>query len=200
MSDHSRPAMLPIFILANGKSRRFGAPKSEAQLGERRLIEWVYDRVRPQTHGPVMINSNHQIAMQRQVEHVPDVLENGYGPLAGVHAAMHWAQQRDYRELVTVTVDTPFLPHTLISTLLTAGAPSHAASGDRKHPLIAVWRSSSVADLEVELQADRCSAHAWLERCGARSVDFESEDGMDPFFNINTEADLEIARNHLHTS
>ena len=38
----------------------------------------------------------------------------------------------------------------------------------------------------------------WANEIGVKTIDFEHENNKDPFFNINTEEDLENAKNILN--
>lgn len=176
---------------------RFGSPKAEAELASKTLLEHVYDRLSTQTAGPILINAPKDPSASKKLQGIEDELGPGFGPLAGVHAAMNWARRNNSLLVATVTVDTPFLPTNLIEDLTTAGAPAFAMSGDRKHPLIGLWRAEDAEKLEKFLGSNGKSAHAWLEHCLANPVVFENAEGVDPFFNINTPGDLEIAARFL---
>ncbi len=97
--------------------------------------------------------------------------------------------------------DAPFLPTDLVSRLhagLTADAEiAVARSLGRLHPIIALWPVALADALEAWLaQADRHAVRSWLETRRWSAVDFAGEDGIDPFFNVNTPEDLALARAH----
>ena len=190
----------PVIILANGGSSRFGSPKSQAMLNGRPLIDWVYERVSAQTSGSVLINAAAPLKTSFPASYVNDELERGLGPLAGIHAALRWAKGQGQARVATVSVDTPFLPLDLLTWLHDAGAPACAKSGGRKHPIIGLWDASACDQLEAYLKTGSFSAHGWLELCGARAVPFGPEEGIDPFFNINTPEDMQAAEDYLHAS
>lgn len=185
---------LPIVILANGKSTRFGSPKADAKLGSKTLLEIVHERVALQTSGPVIVNASQRYTTGFNADYIEDTIGSGLGPLAGIHASMSWARQKGYLSVATVSVDTPFVPINLITRLIEAGAAAHAVSRNRKHPTIGLWDVTTIELLERMLEREDYAAHRWLEQCQARSVIFEDANGMDPFFNINTAEDLEAAR------
>ena len=132
--------------------------------------------------------------------------EAGGGPLAGVLAGLRWANgfDLDCEALATVAVDTPFFPADLVQRL--AGARTGlegiavAASSGRRHPTFALWPLAIVDDLARHLSSgasrkmtDFIDAHPNV------TVDFALADRHDPFFNINTPADLDAARGRLRS-
>lgn len=184
-----------VCILAGGSARRFGSPKGLAELRGTRLVDIVISRLKQQTSGPIALNASPggpygDIGLTM----VPDQLEGALGPLAGLHAAMVWAQEQGLPNVLSSAIDVPFLPIDLIGRLHTAGAPVICASRDRWHPTIGLWPSQKAKELKGFIEAGGRSAHAWAKHCRAAIVEFEDgPSGRDPFFNINTPADLEKA-------
>ena len=86
-----------------------------------------------------------------------DKFKNDIGPLAGIHAAISHCikdSKKNSQLVVTVPVDTPFLPLDLIVKFKNKIQSSMAdvivaRSGDRHHPTIAMWRISVIEKLEV---------------------------------------------------
>lgn len=184
---------IPVCILAGGASRRFGSNKALALLGGRPLISHVLERVGQQTQSPIAINCDEAGAFADfDLPLVPDSKWTGEGPLSGIFASITWARAQGYSQVATVSVDVPCLPMDLISKLSGAGAPSIASSGDRWHPVNGLWDTSKLDDLDDYLRSGERSVHGWAESCKARVVHFEAaRDGLDPFYNINTPAELE---------
>ncbi|MEO1321391.1 MAG: molybdenum cofactor guanylyltransferase [Pseudomonadota bacterium] len=200
LSKEDRSSAHPVVILANGASKRFGRPKSEARLGEKTLIEWVFERMRSQTNAPILINANAPIKTAPDAPYLPDLLGPSLGPLAGIHAAVKWATSQGYEAVATVSVDTPFLPLLLLQRFEQATAPCFASCGGRSHPTIGLWMADSGELLEEQLAIGNRSVHGWLETCRAKKVDFELEGEIDPFININTTEDLARAAAYLLAS
>jgi molybdopterin-guanine dinucleotide biosynthesis protein A len=122
---------------------------------------------------------------------VDDGVHRGKGPLAGVLAGLRWAAARGGGFVVSVPVDTPFVPGDLVARL--GAAPAVAGYRDRVHHLVAVWPVTAVAALEAFLAGDGPYRVADFARgLGVRVVWFEGRD--DPFMNINTPEDLAAAR------
>lgn len=185
-----------VCILAGGASRRFGSNKAFAELHSKPLLAHVIDRIRPQTSGPIIINSNDLECYQGfGLKVIADDDWSGTGPLAGVYAAISWARHSGLDQVVTVAVDQPFLPHSYIATLLQTGAPAIATSLGRLHPVNALWSPHHLSALDGYLRSGNRSVLGWAEKTEARIVEFpESSEMVDPFLNVNTTDDLSIAK------
>jgi molybdopterin-guanine dinucleotide biosynthesis protein A len=196
MAEYSK---IPCVILAGGASTRFDAPKGLALLNGMPLVEIVEDRLRRQTSGPIAISASQDGPYRdRRREIIEDVLPGGLGPLAGIHAALTWARVNDQTTIVTTPVDTPFLPDDLIETFAKVGAPVIASSAWIHHPICGLWAVSQLGELEKMIAAGKRAANAWAEASGAKVAVFEVRKGKDPFFNINTVADLDRAHSLLN--
>jgi molybdopterin-guanine dinucleotide biosynthesis protein A len=193
-------------LLAGGRSERMGGEdKSLIELGGKPLIAHAAARLRTQVDRFV-VNANGDPArlafLQQPV--VPDA-DGGYsGPLAGILAGMDWtlANAPAARWIATIAVDTPFIPSDLVATLLAAssdvGTIRLAASNGRTHRVIALWPVSLRDDLAAWLQSGPSKAvHDFLAARPHIAVDFDTRAGLEPFFNINTPADLARAREML---
>ena len=186
---------LPVIIIAGGGAKRFGAAKGLAKIGPRMLLQHVIDAVRAQTTGTICINAEPDSPYAAfGLRTLPDQAFQDCWPLAGLLTALTFANEIGADHVLTVPVDTPFLPPNLVYELVEAGAPAIAASGDRQHPICGLWPSALRADLESALSDGARSVMGWVDRCGARPVTFEKETHVDPFFNVNTQDDLARAR------
>jgi molybdenum cofactor guanylyltransferase len=115
----------------------------------------------------------------------------GLGPLAGVLSGLDWAAAEGCDALLTVPGDTPFIPGGLASRL--SPAPSVAVSGGRVHHAVALWPVSCRGALAAHLQSGTRSVFGFARTLPMREVKFPSVP-VDPFFNINTPADLDVAQ------
>ena len=84
-------------VLAGGKSLRFGEDKSQVNLANKLLIDYVLSEIIDQFKD-ILIVSNHSINFQNseKITKIEDY-EKGLGPLGGVLSAMKWikANKRD---------------------------------------------------------------------------------------------------------
>lgn len=198
--------LLPAVILAGGLSTRMGGGNKGLRLlaGET-LLSRVVARLRPQC-GAIAINANGE-AEQFQDFGLP-VIADGFsgfpGPLAGVLAGMEWAAAQGMDGVVSVSVDTPFLPADLVHRLreargrsgLAIAASPNAEGILRDHPTCALWPVTLVPDLRAALEAGlhRIGQFAAAYQPG-RAI-FDSRP-LDPFTNLNTPEDLAAAARHL---
>ena len=195
---------IPGVILAGGQARRMGGgDKCLLMLGGQSLLAHVIGRIAPQV-SELAINANGDPARFADVG-VPvlaDTVAGFVGPLAGVLAAMDWAAGLGARQVVTVAADTPGFPRDLVAGLVRAlrggepialAATRDAGRGVLRHPTFGLWPVDLRDDLRVALGDGTRKVVAWTDWHGAASAVFEHED-VDPFFNINTEQDLEAAR------
>jgi molybdopterin-guanine dinucleotide biosynthesis protein A len=190
---------IPVVILAGGQGRRLGTlAKGLVVLGGATVLDRIVARLAPQT-STVLLNLAPGDTRYDGVDlpRLPDTPEFvGAGPLAGLLAALDWAQAQGHARIVTVPVDTPFLPGNLLARLkrgLADADATYAASNGRRHPVVALWTSGLapqlrqlMADLELRRMKD------WLAMIRAREVVFDHEP-VDPFFNVNTPEDLAAA-------
>lgn len=195
----ARPAGI---ILAGGLSRRMGGGnKALRLLAGRPLIDRVIERLAPQCD-PLAINANGG-AEPFQDYGLP-VIADGFsgfpGPLAGVLAGMDWAADQGACSVVSVSVDTPFIPEDLVWRLLDARGRSGvavAASPDaqgmlRDHPTCALWPVALRADLHAALESGLHRIGQFAAAYDPGRAVFDSR-LIDPFMNLNTPEDLRRA-------
>lgn len=197
---------LPALILAGGASRRMGRDKATAPFAGRAMIDRIVERLAPQVIS-LAINAPEGFPLELDVPLVPDTVADRPGPLAGVLAGLrHAAATSSVTHLLTVPADTPFLPPNLAAKLGAAAEDPDrivlAASGGRVHPVVALWPLSLADDLETWLaDPDNRRLQAYIARHPSLAVDFPLVDTpagpLDPFFNVNTPADLLLAERYL---
>ncbi len=186
-------------LLAGGLSRRMGAgDKMLRQVGGRPILQRVIDRLAPQT-GAMLLNANGDperfAAFDLPV--AADVVDGFAGPLAGVLTGMEWARANrpDWRWIVTVPTDAPFLPNDLVARLRSAvdrqGADmACAASGGRAHPVCGLWPVALAAALRTAMVEEEIrKVDVWTGRYRLAVVDWPSAP-VDPFFNANRPEDI----------
>ncbi|GAB2175382.1 molybdenum cofactor guanylyltransferase MobA [Dongia sp. agr-C8] len=165
-------------------------------MAGRPLLAHVIARVRPQVSA-LALNANGDATRFRDfgLDVVADDAADFAGPLAGILAALDWAQRAHPAAMAVLTVpaDTPFLPLDLAARLNAAGAPAVARSAGRIHPVVGLWPLALRDDLRSALRREGMrKVEDWTRRLDPAIVDFEAGP-IDPFFNINTPEDLERA-------
>ena len=200
---------IPGVILAGGLSSRMGQDKTRIRLGGVPLLDRAARRLRPQVSS-IAVNTNGPIVFERG-EELPvfaDLDAARAGPLGGVLAALDHARRThpEASHVATVPTDSPFFPTDLVARLSrvidTPERIAVARSADGLHPVFALWPVALADDLAAWLSGDGAlRVRSYLERHQAREITFppiETARGeFDPFFNINTPADLAEAENWL---
>jgi molybdenum cofactor guanylyltransferase len=193
-------------LLAGGRSSRMGREKGLVQIGGKPMVEHVIARLRPQVHRIVIsANDNPACFSGTCLPVVADAVEGHAGPLAGLHAALQWAASEtpDARFLATVPIDTPFLPSDLVMRLaahVRAGNATSAiaASGGMRHPVVGLWSVTLLSAVEDALGSGVRAMTRFAEMQKSAVVDFPFVEiagaCVDPFFNVNTPADVETAQ------
>jgi molybdopterin-guanine dinucleotide biosynthesis protein A len=189
--------LFAALILAGGAGTRLGnVDKAFVGLGGRFLIDHLLGRLAGQVER-VAISANGDLSRFAGFG-LPVVTDGdfaGKGPLAGVAKGLEWARGTGARELITVPVDTPFIPGDLVERL--GAGPSVAAWRGRQHHLVAVWPVHGLAVLNAFLaRPGAYKVRDALSLLGVRQVGFDEAEA-DPFLNINTAADLEAATGRL---
>ena len=194
-------------VIAGGRSSRMDhREKALLDLAGEPMLGRVIDRLRPQV-GRMVINANGDPKRFAQfgLPIVADTIEGHEGPLAGLQAGLQWARAEtpDARFIASVAADTPFIPDDLVARLLAAlddaGASSAiASSGGEWTPVVGLW-SVALADALAEAMRQGVRAvHRFATARGSAVVEFPfveiGGERIDPFFNVNTPADLEKAR------
>ncbi|MEZ5870409.1 MAG: molybdenum cofactor guanylyltransferase MobA [Nitratireductor sp.] len=198
-------------ILAGGLSRRMGGTeKSLADLAGKPLISHVRDRLMRQLN-TIVLNANGDPA-RFAILGLPvqnDTIGGFAGPLAGILAGMRWASANvpGSRFIATVAADTPFFPATLVNTLRNQHDGSDemialATSQGNRHPVFGLWPVSLADALEDFLNtSDNGKVMLFVRQYALVDVDFSLDTaGHDPFFNVNTPEELEMARAILEES
>jgi len=178
-----------------------GADKPLLSLAGKTLMQHVLDRAAAQVN-ELLINANGDIGrfagFGRTV--IADSVEGHPGPLAGILAGFEWTKSHrpNAQWLVSFACDCPFLPEDLVERLIAAANAANvpvsiAASGEHHHPVFAAWHT------DLPLSADEVLRKRGFRKAGSLvdsfpnvRVDFDTRP-VDPFFNINTPADLAFA-------
>lgn len=197
------PALHDIaaLIFAGGDGRRLGGQKPTRQLGGRSLLTYAIDAAA--RHGgrvAIGVRDPRQVDGVGDTELIVDAPGVG-GPLASLAGGLAWAERNGARYLLTVPCDAPFLPWNHAARLLGCLLRNDAAAAlprsiGQLHPSCGLWRIDAGRRLPAYLECGRTSLRGFAEHVGFAVEDWGAP-ARDPFFNVNTPEDLEIAESWL---
>lgn len=185
-------------VLAGGEGRRIGGGKPLRILGGESLLARalgqaavVSDRVALAVRDPAQVGAPEGVTL------IPDAPIEG--PLGGLAAALAWAGEQGRVAVLILPCDMPFVPADLeprLRSALGAQSAALAASGGRLHPVCSLWRVAALEHMPAYASVGRRSLQGFAEAVGFVAVDWPV-DPADPFFNVNTAADLAEAEARL---
>ena len=188
-------------ILAGGQSKRMGKDKLFLELNNKKLIEHTLDKVKKYLKKIIIItNQDNKFFFENNLTTVKDCVEGQLGPLVGILTAMKWAKENLSKcsWIATFPCDTPFFPESIIKRFIEESEKKEslilcASSHGRKHNIFGLWSLDLYEKLKDDLINKKVrKVQDWTEKNKIKNLEFKFKD-YDPFFNINTEADLEFA-------
>tara|TARA_Y100000996_G_C22322015_1_gene560743 strand:- start:116 stop:727 length:612 start_codon:yes stop_codon:yes gene_type:complete len=191
-------------VLAGGRSRRFGRDKSQVKLGNKILIDYIlseiidlYKDILIVTNEPIQFLDSNKISLTND-------FKKDLGPLGGVFSAMKWVRdnKKDYQWISTFPIDTPFFKKKHLNKFykeinLNKSNLFFMKSKNTRHNIFGLWSLELFEKLESSLNSGDRKVELWANKIGVKTIDFEHENNEDPFFNINTKEELEIAKKLL---
>ena len=192
-------------VLAGGKSKRFGRDKSQVKLGNKILIDYILSEI-IDLYKDILIVANEPIRFLNsdKISLTKDVKKD-LGPLGGVFTAMKWARdnKKEYKWISTFPIDTPFFKKDHLSKFyqdisLEKSNLFFMKSKNTRHNIFGLWSLELFEKLELALDKGDRKVELWANEIGVKTIDFDHENNKDPFFNINTEEDLKIAKKLLN--
>ena len=189
-------------ILAGGQSKRMGKDKLFLEFNNKKLIEHTIDKVKKYLKKIIIItNQDNEFFFKNNLTTVKDCIEGQLGPLVGILTAMKWAKENLSKcsWIATFPCDTPFFPESIIKSFIEESEKKEslilcASSHGRKHNIFGLWSLDLYDKLKDDLINKKVrKVQDWTEKNKIKNLEFKFKD-YDPFFNINTEEDLEFAK------
>jgi len=189
-------------ILAGGQSKRMGKDKLFLEFNNKKLIEHTIDKVKKYLKKVIIItNQDNEFFYKNNLITVKDCIEGQLGPLVGILTAMKWAKKNLSKcsWIATFPCDTPFFPESIIKSFIEESEKKEslilcASSHGRKHNIFGLWSLDLYDKLKDDLINKKVrKVQDWTEKNKIKNLEFKFKD-YDPFFNINTEKDLEFAK------
>ena len=190
--------ILPV-VLAGGKSLRVGEEKSQAKLRGKILIDYILEEITNNFNEVLIVaNNSIQYLNSDKIIKIEDYKKN-LGPLGGILSAMKWVKDNDkkYQWIASFPSDTPFFKFENFYDFLEKVNEKESElffmkSGEKRHNIFGLWSVNLVDQLNKDLETGTRKVERWANDVGVKIINMTFEK-KDPFFNINTKEDLEIA-------
>lgn len=172
-------------VLAGGSSTRMGRPKASLRIGDETLLERAVGVLWSRFDEVVVCGGPDA---PRGTVLVPDVVESA-GPLAGIEAALEYAEGRD---VLVLAVDLPLVTPAVIDRLaapLLAGQVRVARGNGRIQPLLGAYSADLLGLVRAHRMSDDRSVMGLVRDVPHLTlIDVDA----DSLVNINSPADLRL--------
>ena len=192
---------ITCIVLAGGKGLRLGRDKVRETIGTDNLLQRVLSQLSAFNRDIIIVTAGQKslprINGYKRSRIVTDIYP-GKGALAGIHAGL--AESKSHYNLV-VASDMPFLNQALLRYMVEVSAGFDLVVprlGKLVEPLHAVYARSCLPHIDRMLKRGNLEVRGLFKLVKVRYLEAGEIERFDPehlsFFNINTEADLERAR------
>ena len=188
-------------VLAGGKGLCLGHEKALETVGNKGLIQWVVFSLSFFSRDIIIVTAAKQFPSQFIGYPKLRIVTDAYpdkGPLGGIYTGL--AASDSFYNLV-VACDMPFLNQALLDYMIQISANFDLVVprlGNMIEPLHAVYSKGCLAPIECLLKQGNLSVRELFTLVKVRYVEATEINRFDPkhlsFFNVNTEADLEMAK------
>jgi molybdopterin-guanine dinucleotide biosynthesis protein A len=145
-------------VLAGGQSKRFGQDKTQVQLGEKILIDYILTEIVSEFNEILIVaNNDIQFLNSKKITKVEDYKKD-LGPLGGVLTAMRWIKhnKKNYKWIATFPSDTPFFSKKYLHNFIKNANDQQSKlffvkSNDKRHNIFGLWSVELLDQLEEDL-------------------------------------------------
>ncbi len=189
-----------VVVLAGGGGPRMGGGEALRMLAGATMIQRA---VRQAAQWSDMVAVSVREGGQAGEFAAPEIVDKeGEGPLAGLAAALRFADAAGLDAVLTIPCDMPLLPPNLLDglelALTTDLGAAIASSGGALYPVCGLWRAESLERLPAYRASGRSSLKGFAAQIGFAAVEWPVE-SYDPFLNINRPEELAAAERLLAT-
>lgn len=183
---------LTAAVIAGGKSRRFGEPKSGALLGKKTMLDYAISlagKIAPEVRLSV---GNNQLAGAPGIPRIVDIYPD-CGPLGGIYSVLKAAETP---WVAMLPCDMPLLEPSVYKLMLSrreTNRPVAAISPKGLEPLVSIWPKSLLAALHAALEKKEFAIYKVMETLNPVKVAMaEQLPGFrrEMFYNVNRKEDL----------
>lgn len=188
---------LTAIILAGGKSKRLGGiDKPLITIGGQRLIDRTFRIVSSCCREVLISSNNSQIYKAFPAAIIPDLYPE-HGALGGLYSCLC---QASFADAFAVAGDMPFISAAAIRYLWSRQAGYDVVlpkSSDGRQPLHAIYNKNCLEAIKQQLDVDKLKISGFFRYVKVLEVLTEqcpSYFGPWYFFNLNTQEDINLAR------
>jgi molybdopterin-guanine dinucleotide biosynthesis protein A len=165
---------VPVYILAGGKSNRFGCDKARVEVEGRPLLVRVATSLQPVAAEVIVIADRPGKYRDLGFETIAD-RRPGLGPLGGLQAAL---SHRNDGWLLLASCDRIGIRPEWLQALFagrTNGAPAVVFRGEIWQPLPALYHTRLAPEVDAAIDAGRLTPWMLLEQTGAMALDLPED-------------------------
>ena len=186
----TRPSLLGA-VLAGGKSQRYGRDKSADSIVGKPLAVRAAETLAEVFSSVVIVSCNTRVVTDWP--HVPDLRE-GYGPLAGIEAALQYAADEALDGIFVLACDLPLVDANIVRCVSLALGEQKVVAPQRTafpgvEPLCAAYHVSCLETVVDALERGELAVYQIFEALNGRVIRLSEES----FLNVNTPEDREVA-------
>jgi len=186
-------------VLAGGKSQRFGQDKSQVNLRGKVLIDYILSEIIDEFNETLIVTNKPINFMKSDKIFMTKDFKKDLGPLGGVLSAMKWIKKnkKQYKWISTFPCDTPFFTKNELKKFyekieINESKLFFVKNNKTRHNIFGLWSLDLIDQLETDLLAGERKVEVWANSIGLSTINIDYKKS-DPFFNINTKDDLEVA-------
>lgn len=191
-------------VLAGGASRRYGRPKWRVSVAGVPMARWAVEALEPLVRTVGVVGADPALESVLGVEARPDRMPDT-GPLAGLHAALHWAAGEGLEGVLLLGCDLPLVGPEALALLVEAWDGEDAVvpwSAEGPEPVCALYAGAALPTVERALREGGGALRDMLESLSVRRVPAEelarAQGRRSVLLNVNTPADRMRAEARLH--
>lgn len=197
MTGETPATPISAVVLAGGRSTRLGQDKAFLKVNGQSLVERVIDRLAQLSEEIIIVTNDVGKYEHLEATVVTDVVP-GKAALGGLHSGLRAASNR---HSLVVACDMPFLNLSLLRYMQGFVGSYDVVIprvGEYAEALHALYAKSCLPHIERQLQSGDLQISHFFPAVRVRYVEQEEIEIFDPdhlsFFNINSQEDLEKAR------
>ncbi len=177
---------MKCYILAGGRSRRFGRDKLLHEIGGKKVIERVLDTAKVVCDEVFLITKN---PSKFRFLDVPIILDafSIHASMIGLYTALSHAETPS----LILSGDVPLLTPQIIERLIKDYEPpiTLARTKEKIHTLVGVYSPDVLEILEEYIKNENYKLYEFVKRVGFKTVLFKGKEA-NHLLNLNTEEDL----------